>query len=56
MGNHRSIGGSFTDLFNCDGSADKPSVDPASGDSKSKRLNNILTRRKPRALPTANGT
>ena len=46
----------FHYLFNCDGCADKPSVDPASGDSRSKQLINILTRQKLQALPRTKRT
>ena len=55
MGNRRSIGGPFTDLLNCDGSADEFSVDPASDGSRSNRLNKISTGRKLRALRPMNG-
>ena len=56
MANRQSIGRSFADPVNCDGSADELSVDPASDGSRLNHLIEILMRPKRRAFPTSNGT
>jgi len=55
IGNRRSIGGSFTNLSYCDGSADELTVDLASDGSRSNRPIRKFTRRKQPPLPQTSG-
>lgn len=55
MGSHRWVGGSYTDSFNCDGSAHELSVAPASDGSRSNWPIEGSTKWKLRALQMMNG-